>query len=620
MRILLVDDDRTLIEILTRTLAEKSYAIDIATDGEQGWVYGSTYTYDLIMIDWSLPKLDGISLCQRFRANGYSTPIILLTSRHGSQNKIRGLDAGADDYICKPFDIEELAARIRALLRRINFDFLPILSWGDLKLEPCNCTVTYQGHPLSLSTKEYGLLELLLRHNQVVLSIEAIIENLWSSTEYPTEATVRSHLRHLRKKLTLAGLPEDLIVTIRGQGYCLKSPDPNLTKTQTSDTSEAQTDKRAQHLAVLTSAWSKYRQKSEQQLLSLDKAIQSLLEGNLSVGDRLSAIVSAHSLAGNLGLFGFDRGSQLARKLEQLLQNNTPQEITTWIELSDNLQALGREIADNHGIYDQICQKMSKNQPLLLIIDDDRDFLADLTEEAIDRGMNTKILPDPQSVKKWLIERQTSNEQLPDAVLLKICFTEDASRPYSRQEYLALIAEFNLFVPSIPVIVIADLDLFKARLQVARNGGRFYLPQPVSPSQTITICQKALQDSSLGKKIMIVDDDIELLQALPILLQPWGFKFTTLDNPQQFWDVLQVVAPDLLVLDIEMPYLSGIELCKVLRTHNYWCKLPILFLSVHSDSTTFNQALASGANDFVNKPIPPRQLAHRIINHLNLRR
>lgn len=130
MRILLVDDDEALVDILTRTLAERSYAIDVVTDGEQGWIYGSTYTYDLIILDWSLPKLDGISLCRRFRARGYNTPIILLTSRQGSQNKIKGLDAGADDYICKPFDLEELTARIRALLRRLNCDFLPVLSWG----------------------------------------------------------------------------------------------------------------------------------------------------------------------------------------------------------------------------------------------------------------------------------------------------------------------------------------------------------------------------------------------------------------------------------------------------------------------------------------------------------
>jgi len=119
---------------------------------------------------------------------------------------------------------------------------------------------------------------------------------------------------------------------------------------------------------------------------------------------------------------------------------------------------------------------------------------------------------------------------------------------------------------------------------------------------------------------MIVDDDLELLQMLPTLLKPWRFKLTTLDDPRQFWDVLQAVVPDLLVLDIEMPHLSGIELCKVLRTHPYWCKLPVLFLSIHDNHSMSSEVFASGANDFVNKPVFPQQLAHRILNCLNLKR
>lgn len=117
---------------------------------------------------------------------------------------------------------------------------------------------------------------------------------------------------------------------------------------------------------------------------------------------------------------------------------------------------------------------------------------------------------------------------------------------------------------------------------------------------------------------MIVDDDVELLQILPDLLKPWRFKLTTLDDPRQFWEVLQAIDPDLLVLDIEMPYLSGIELCKVLRTHTYWCKLPVMFLSIHNDTSISDQVFASGANDFINKPVVAPQLANRIINRLNL--
>ncbi|MGL5075936.1 MAG: response regulator, partial [Waterburya sp.] len=437
MKILLVDDDETLVELLTRTLAEKSYAIDVARDGEQGWIYGSTYAYDLIILDWSLPKLDGISLCQRFRSRGYSTPIMLLTSRHGSQNKIRGLDAGADDYICKPFDVEELSARIRALLRRLKCDFLPVLSWGNLQLDPCSCQVTYEGKELSLAAKEYRLLELFLRHSQEVLTIEDIIESLWSSMEYPAEATVRSHIRRLRDKLKVTGLPEDLIATVRGQGYCLKSLPSTV---NSSVVTQQQPDKKTQHLEALKAIWQKHQPKREQQLTTLRQTIASLQTGTLELSDRLSAIIAAHSLAGNLGQFGLDRASQLAKELEQLLQDNPSQE--QWQKLSTKVNTLSQEITGECNITPYIKQKISQDSPLLFIVGDEQNYTAQLRQEADNQGIRTQVLPTPESVQLWLDENQSCYEKLPHAVLLTISFANFERS--LKQQYLTLIAEFNL--------------------------------------------------------------------------------------------------------------------------------------------------------------------------------
>ena len=607
MRILLVEDDETLIEVLPKLLAKYNYAIDTVTDGEQGWIYGSTYSYDLIILDWSLPKLDGISLCKRLRAHGYDTPILLLTARSTSQDKIRGLDAGADDYVCKPVDAEELAARIRALLRRLNCDFLSVLSWGELQLDAGNGEVTYQGRLLSLTAKEYRLLELFLRHNQEILTIEDIIENLWSSAEYPAEATVRSHLRRLRQKLQLAGLPEDPIETIRGRGYCLKCPPQN-------NQIEKPKERREQHITALTNAWFKYRSKSHQQLITLDLAIAALKQGTITTSDRLSAIVTAHSLAGNLGLFGFDSGSSLARQLEQLLQGEqTPHQL---LELETIFHSLRQELTKDSNVSQQISHTLAEHSPLILIVDDDPIFTEQLVQAADNLGIRTAIAPSPESAKTWL-EKQSAHS-LPNLVLLKIAFAETIN-PLSRWSSLSLIAEFKLIEPSIPVIVIADRDEFQDRLQVARHGGYFYLQQPITPLQTITFCQQVLRNVSLDKKVMIVDDDIELLRVLPSLLQPWGFQVTTLEDSRQFWDVLQAVDPNLLVLDIEMPYLSGIELCKVLRTHPYWCKLPVLFLSIHTDMAIREQVFATGADDFIYKPVVAKRLADRILNCLERR-
>lgn len=627
MKILLIEDDQVLVELLTKALSQQSYAIDVATDGEQGWIYASTYTYDLIILDWSLPKLDGIQLCQRLRAHDDETPIILLTSRSGSQNKIVGLNAGADDYICKPFDVEELEARIRALLRRLHCNFLPILCWGDLTLNPCTSEITYQRRSLSLTAKEYRLLELFMRHTQEVFSVEDIIERLWSSSEYPAEATVRSHLRRLRHKLKTVNFPDDLITTVRGQGYCLKALPVNSDfgreergiPSISSSNSFEQPDKSSQHLTALTAIWEKYQGQRKQQLATLDQTIKALSLGKLEISDRLSAILTAHSLAGNLGQFGLDQAAQLAKEIEQLLQDDLIQNSPKLSLLADKLAALTKELSNKTDISAQIAQKLADDSPLLLIISRDQQLIEQLVAQATQQGIHTKIISNPRDVQTWLEFRQSNHQQLPHAVLLTILFAEGEPESPPREEYLALIAEFKLLTPSIPVIVVADRDRFQDRLLVARHGGKFFLTQPVNSQQMITLCQTAVQYSSLGKKIMIVDDDIELLQTLPTLLEPWGFKLTTLDDPRQFWDVLQAVAPDLLVLDIEMPHLSGIELCKVLRTHAYWCKLPVLFLSVHQDNTIHEEVFASGANDFVNKPVFAPQFAHRILNCLNLK-
>ncbi|MGD1804820.1 response regulator [Dapis sp. BLCC M126] len=613
MRLLIVDDEEILIDILQRTL--KNYALDAVTDGEQGWIYGSTYPYDLIILDWSLPKLDGLSLCRRFRKHGYHMPILLLTVRNSSPEKIRALDAGVDDYLCKPFDVEELAARIRALLRRSN-SRSPLLSWGDLELNPSNCQVIYQGHSILLTAKEYQLLELFMRHSQEVFGIEDILESLWPSVEYISEATVRSHLRNLRKKLKLAGLPEDPIETLRGRGYYLKPRPQNnkLGRNFLPLQPEDKADKQARHLAALSTAWNRYRNKCHQQLAILEEALQAWKNGYLSPNKRKEARLSAHNLAGNLGIFGFDECSQLARELEELLQKTVQEEKGQLLSFQTIFNDLLVQLAIEDNPSHKISSRLTKHCPLLLVIDDDRNFTELLSQKAISEGIQMVVVPTPELARTWLEGLQ--DRLLPNAVLLRLSLTGSRANSKDLEERLSLIAEFKLLVPSIPVIIIADRDHFRDRLLVARHGGALYLKQPLLASEAISFCQKVLEHSSWGKKVMIVDDDVELLRVLPDLLEPWGFKLTTLDDPRQFWEVLQAVNPDLLVLDIEMPYLSGIELCKVLRSYACWSRLPVLYLSIHTGVDMRDEVFASGADELVPKPIVGKQLADRILHHL----
>lgn len=207
MKILLVEDDEQLAQMLSEVLAEQHHTLDVASDGQKGWELAETFTYDLIVLDVMLPNLDGISLCRRLRSHRLSMPILLLTSRNSSGDKVTGFDAGADDYVVKPFDAKELVARIRALLRRGPAPLPPVLEWGALHLDPSTCEVTYGEHLLHLTPKEYSLLELFMRNSSRVFSRSAILEQLWSFEEPPAEETVRAHIKGLRQKLKTAGAP-----------------------------------------------------------------------------------------------------------------------------------------------------------------------------------------------------------------------------------------------------------------------------------------------------------------------------------------------------------------------------------------------------------------------------
>ncbi|MEG3436089.1 response regulator transcription factor [Pannus brasiliensis CCIBt3594] len=225
MKILIVEDDNRLASALADTLRDHQYAVDITSDGEEGWNFIEAFPYDLIILDVMLPKLDGIGLCRRLRDRGHTTPVLMLTARDTSRDKVLGLDVGADDYVVKPFDLAELTARIRALSRRGREKFSSVLEWRQLCLDPVGHEVTYNGQKLSLTPKEYQLLELFLRSGRRVLSRGNILDNLWSFEDPPGEEAVKVHIKDLRKKLKLAGAPSDFIETVYGLGYRLKQID-----------------------------------------------------------------------------------------------------------------------------------------------------------------------------------------------------------------------------------------------------------------------------------------------------------------------------------------------------------------------------------------------------------
>lgn len=600
MRILLVDDDEPLMEALAGNLIEQHYAVDIATDGEAAWEYVSLFTYDLIVLDVMLPKIDGVSLCQRLRFEGYQMPILLLTAKDRSIDKVRGLNAGADDYVVKPFDFAELTARIRALLRREYHTLPPVLQWEKLSLDSNTCNVTYQEQPLHLTPKEYALLELFLRNPKHVYSAGAIIENLWSFEDPPGEDAVRTHIKGLRQKLKQAGASANIIETVYGIGYRLKSLSSQSPTKTTKAISKAKKTSKAKHQVAVARAWENFKQAIEERLAILSEAVVALKQEQFNEELQQQARATAHKLAGSLGSFGFPEGSKIAREIEQLLEAELPLTQEQARQLDEIVNALHSEIKNQSPEQNSSLQLGKK--PLLLIWTRDEQLAQQLDREAKNWNLRTAIASNFSSV------RESIEQESPAIALLKTSFPDEES--------LTLLREIHTHIPSLPIVVIMEGGDFADRLQVVRQGGNLLLQAPVTPVQAIESVTDLLQGSGSGAKILIVDDDPQLLAATQIALEPWGFQITTLDNPQQFWSILEKVNPDLLVLDVEMPEVSGMELCQVLRSDPQWQRLPVLFLTVHQDEKTQHQAFALGADDFISKPVVGAELANRILNRL----
>ena len=225
MRILVIEDDARFADILRRGLEEQLFSVEVAHDGESGRHLALSEEFDLILLDLMLPVVDGMAVCHAIRAANKLTPIIMLTARDGTDDRIMGLDMGADDYIVKPFSIRELFARIRALMRRVESRPTSALTVGSLRLDPGTNYVQCGEREIPLTAKEFAVLHFFMQHPNAILSRTEILEKVWDSNYDGLGNVVDVYVNYLRRKLEEKGEPR-LIGTVRGRGYVLKeSPD-----------------------------------------------------------------------------------------------------------------------------------------------------------------------------------------------------------------------------------------------------------------------------------------------------------------------------------------------------------------------------------------------------------
>ncbi|OYD91545.1 transcriptional regulator [Nostoc sp. 'Peltigera membranacea cyanobiont' 210A] len=602
MRILLVEDDDLLAQAVATALTKQNYVVDIAVDGEAGWELINVCNYDLILLDIVLPKLDGISLCRQLRQSGYQMLILLLTAKDTKTDKVIGLDAGADDYVVKPFDFQELSARIRALLRRGNTSLPPVLEWGELRLDPSTCEVTYADISLNLTAKEFSLLDLFLRNNQRIFSRSTIVDQLWSTEKDPPEEnTIKSHIKSLRQKLKAAGANYDFIETVYGMGYRLKA----LENEQSCPKPESEIDLNQQQILLTAIAQDRenFKDKVGSRIAVLKLAADALRKGKLDAQLRQKAEQEAHKLAGSLGSFGFPKGSLLANEIGDLLQNKKPISQVKCFYLDNLLMELQRELEKT---------PVEQTQSLLLVISNDQQVVEELRNEAENQELQVKIATNIATARSIIISLN------PDVVLLDLDIEKDS---------LKLITELSQRSPQIPVLIFTERNDFsdawgglRLRLEVARSGGRAFLQKSMPPSQILESVAQVLQQNRITEaRVMVVDDDAQALTVIRQTLEPLGLTLKTLEDPRDFWDTLTEFSPDLLILDVEMPHINGIELCQVVRNDPYWKLLPVLFLVDNLSADIVEQIFAIGADDCMNKNIKQSQLITRILNCINRR-
>lgn len=607
MKILLIEDDENTISLLTKTLSTFHYQIEIAKDGQTGLELAKAFSYDLLILDVMLPKIDGINVCRQLRQDKYHSPILMLTGKQEIGLRVTSLEAGADDYIVKPFDASELIARIRALIRRSRTMLATVLTWENLQLDTSTQEVIYAGKRLHLTPKEYGLLEIFMQNPHRIFSRSVLLDRIWSSGDFPGEEAVTTQIKGLRQKLKAVGMTADLIETVYGLGYRLKQEEKAPSNQQTTSSSDLEQKRQAQAkmMAIVAEMQDELQESLREKFQLLEQAIVQLAAPTPDGDIIKQAKVEAHRLAGSLGSYGYSEGSKIAREIEHLLEKPTPAPQNTSVQLVELVKLL-QQTVKQQPFSSVTPQPSTVTSAKLLIIDDDTVLTERLRLEAVIWGFQVEVAANPN------IARTLLTLNIPDVVLLDLSFADDY------EGGLAFLTELTRNQPKLPILVFTSNNQLSTRVQAARLGAHSFLHKSMSASEVISAANSALNQTNIttNTKILIVDDDQSILNQVSRVLSPWGLEVTTLLKPQIFWEVLESTKPELLIVDIEMPYFSGIEICQAIRNDHLWSPLPVLFLSAHAGREIVYKVYAAGGDDYINKPIVEPELISRVLNRI----
>jgi diguanylate cyclase (GGDEF)-like protein len=355
---------------------------------------------------------------------------------------------------------------------------------------------------------------------------------------------------------------------------------------------------------ALRAVWRKHRAGVLERVALVERAVQALTAAELDEQLRVEAQRTAHSLIGSTGTLGFLRACEAARELERELADPSPAHTPTMLRLIAAIyRDLEGEALESHGAQRS---EPTGEEVSVLVVDDDRELCERIAAEAVSREMRCEVVASPREARTLCAEHP------PTIVLLDLTFPPDGMT-----DAYALLSELSAAATPIPVLVLTGAAAFTDRVEAARRGSRAFLPKSLPPAEILNAVEQFLaRDRLAATRVLIVDDDPAVLDAMRAFLQSHDLEVSTLADPLCFWETLERVAPELLILDVDMPSINGPELCRTVRNDSRWSGLAVIFVTARTDAATVEEVFEAGADDYIAKPIVGPELVNRVANRL----
>jgi diguanylate cyclase (GGDEF)-like protein len=355
---------------------------------------------------------------------------------------------------------------------------------------------------------------------------------------------------------------------------------------------------------ALRAIWQKHRAGVLERVGLIERAVSALTESELDEQLRVQAHRAAHSLIGSVGTFGFIRASEAARELELALAEPAPAHAPA---MSMLIGVVRRELQSE--VFAPASPQRTEptgDRLRIMVVDDDSELCERIATEAVSREMHCDTAASPQEARTLCAEHP------PVIVLLDLAFPPDGMA-----DAYALLSELSAATPPIPVLVLTGTGTFTDRVEAARRGSRAFLAKSLLPAEVLNAVEQFLaRDRLATTRVLVVDDDPAMLDAICALLRPHDLKISTLVDPLRFWETLEEVAPELLILDVDMPGVNGLELCLTVRNDLRWSRLAVIFVTARTDTGTVEEIFNAGADDYIAKPIVGPELVSRVANRL----